>query len=119
MKNITNGIVTIQVAEHGAELSSLVLNATGREYLWQADPAFWKRHSPVLFPIVGSVWNGEYRSAGPGAASDAVPQTYKLGQHGFARDMDFTLLSDAPDADGNPQLMFVLESNEETLKKYP
>ena len=50
MKNITNGIVTIQVAEHGAELSSLVLNATGREYLWQADPAFWKRHSPVLFP---------------------------------------------------------------------
>ena len=119
MKNITNGIVTIQVAEHGAELSSLVLNSTGREYLWQADPMFWKRHSPVLFPIVGSVWDGEYRSAGPGAAADAEPKTYKLGQHGFARDMDFALLSETPDADGNPQLMFVLESNEETLKKYP
>ena len=119
MKTITNGIITIQVAEHGAELSSLVLNATGREYLWQADPAFWKRHSPVLFPIVGSVWDGEYRSAGPGSASDAAPQTYHLGQHGFARDMDFTLLSDTPDSEGNPQLMFVLESGEETLKKYP
>ena len=119
MKTITNGIITIRVAEHGAELSSLVLNATGREYLWQADPAFWKRHSPVLFPIVGSVWDGEYRSAGPGAEADVKPQTYRLGQHGFARDMDFTLLSDAPDSDGNPQLMFVLESNEETLQKYP
>ena len=119
MKTITNGIITIRVAEHGAELSSLVLNATGREYLWQADPAFWKRHSPVLFPIVGSVWDGEYRSVGPGAASDAVPQTYQLGQHGFARDMDFSLLSDAPDAEGNPQVMYVLESSVETLKKYP
>ena len=119
MKTITNGIISIQVAEHGAELSSLVLNSTGREYLWQADPMFWKRHSPVLFPIVGSVWDGEYRSAGPGAAADAEPKTYKLGQHGFARDMDFALLSETPDADGNPQLMFVLESNEETLKKYP
>lgn len=119
MKSISNGIITIRVAEHGAELSSLVLNATSREYLWQADPAFWKRHSPVLFPIVGSVWNGEYRSAVPGAAADAEPQTYKLGQHGFARDMDFKLLSDQPDAEGNPQLMFVLESNDETLLKYP
>ena len=119
MKTISNGIITIRVAEHGAELSSLVLNATGREYLWQADPTFWKRHSPVLFPIVGSVWNGEYRSAVPGAAADAEPQTYKLCQHGFARDMDFKLLSDQPDAEGNPQLMFVLESNDETLLKYP
>lgn len=119
MKTITNGIVTISVAEHGAELSSLILNATGRQYLWQADPAFWKRHSPVLFPIVGSVWDGEYRSAGPGAAADAALQTYKLGQHGFARDMDFALVSEAPDAEGNPQVFYALESDAATLQKYP
>lgn len=110
MKTITNGIITIGVAEHGAELSSLVLDASGREYLWQADPAYWKRHSPVLFPIVGSVWEGHYRSHG---------RQFDLGQHGFARDMDFQLIDDTPDEEGNPQLLYVLRSNEETLKKYP
>ena len=64
MKTVSNQELTIRVSEHGAELSSIVANATGKEYLWQADPAFWKRHSPVLFPIVGSVWNTEYRNEG-------------------------------------------------------
>ena len=54
MKTVSNQELTIRVSEHGAELSSIVANATGKEYLWQADPAFWKRHSPVLFPIVGA-----------------------------------------------------------------
>ena len=67
-------------------MSSIVANATGKEYLWQADPAFWKRHSPVLFPIVGSVWKAEYRNEGT---------VYPLSQHGFARDMDFTLIDEA------------------------
>ena len=51
MKTISNKQLTIQVSPHGAELCSIVAN--GKEYLWQANPAFWKRHSPVLFPIVG------------------------------------------------------------------
>ena len=83
MKTISNKQLTIQVSPHGAELCSIVAN--GKEYLWQADPAFWKRHSPVLFPIVGSVWENEYRNEG-------IP--YTLTQHGFARDMEFTLISE-------------------------
>ena len=62
MKTISNEQLTIQVSPHGAELCSIFAN--GKEYLWQADPAFWKRHSPVLFPIVGSVWENEYRNEG-------------------------------------------------------
>ena len=85
MKTVSNQELTIRVSEHGAELSSIVANATGKEYLWQADPAFWKRHSPVLFPIVGSVWKAEYRNEGT---------VYPLSQHGFARDMDFTLIDE-------------------------
>lgn len=108
--SLTNGIITIQVSEHGAELTSIVLNETQREYLWQADPAYWKRHSPVLFPIVGSVWEGEYRSKG---------RTYQMGQHGFARDTDFILIEEGQDETGNPQVLYALRSNEETLKKYP
>lgn len=103
MKTISNEQLTIQVSPHGAELCSIFAN--GKEYLWQADPAFWKRHSPVLFPIVGSVWENEYRNEGI---------TYTLSQHGFARDMEFTLVSEKED-----EVRYQLMSNEETLKKYP
>jgi len=103
MKTISNGQLTISVKEHGAELSSI--QCEGREYLWQADEAFWKRHSPVLFPIVGSVWNGEFRSKG---------KSYPMGQHGFARDMDFTLICST-----DTELRYALCSTAETLQRYP
>lgn len=103
MKTITNGTISISVEDHGAELISIKHN--GREYLWGAYPEFWKRHSPVLFPIVGSVWNGEYRSDG---------KTYKMGQHGLARDLDFTLVKEEED-----YVEYELKSSEATLEKYP
>ena len=103
MKKISNGILEISVDKHGAELSSIRCN--GREYLWSAYPEFWKRHSPVLFPIVGSVWNGMYTSHG---------ETFQMGQHGLARDMDFALVKEEED-----YLEYELISSEETLRKYP
>lgn len=103
MTTLSNGILTINVKTHGAELASL--RCGGREYLWQADPAFWKRHSPVLFPIVGAVWGGAFRSH---------DTTYPMGQHGFARDMDFTLVSQTAD-----EVRYELVSTPETLARYP
>lgn len=103
MERLSNEILTIEVSRHGAELCSI--KKEGREYLWQADPAFWKRHSPVLFPIVGSLWNGRYRIGG---------KEYEMSQHGFARDMDFTLVSQTSEA-----IWYRLESDEETLRRYP
>lgn len=103
MKTLSNGKLTIQVSEHGAELCSL--KACDKEYLWQADPAFWKRHSPVLFPIVGGVWENVYRLDG---------QEYHLSQHGFARDMDFTLVGQ-----DDSKVLYELNYTEETLAKYP
>lgn len=100
---LSNGIIEIEISEHGAELTSI--KKQGTEYLWQANPEYWKRHSPVLFPIVGSVWNGEYRSSG---------KTYKLGQHGFARDMDFTLVGTTANS-----ILYALESSAATKEKYP
>ncbi len=100
---LSNQKIQITVLDHGAELASLRSN--GREYLWQADAKYWKRHSPVLFPIVGAVWNGEYRSHG---------KTFKMGQHGFARDMEFQLIEKTDDS-----VLYCLESNDETLAKYP
>lgn len=103
MHILKNDVLTVEVSEHGAELHSIRKGAT--EYLWQADPKFWARHSPVLFPIVGSVWDKLYRVDG---------KVYELGQHGFARDMDFVKV------EGNDtEVFYRLESNDETLKKYP
>ena len=72
MKTLSNSELTIKVSPHGAELCSILHD--GKEYLWQADPAFWKRHSPVLFPIVGSVWENEYRHEGVSYASRFCPR---------------------------------------------
>jgi galactose mutarotase-like enzyme len=76
---MTNGWVTAVVLAKGAELSSLQ-GEDGHEFLWQAGPA-WPRHSPVLFPIVGRLSDDSYTHEG---------QTYRLPQHGFARDRRFT-----------------------------
>lgn len=103
MHTLKNDILTIRVKEHGAELASIKKGST--EYLWQADPAFWGRHSPVLFPIVGSVWDKKYRVDG---------KEFELGQHGFARDMDFTLVEKT-----DTEILYRLESDEKTLTRFP
>lgn len=100
---LSNSQLSVKVNSFGAELCSISCN--GREYLWQADPVFWKRHSPVLFPIVGSLWNGSCRVDG---------SEYNMSQHGFARDMEFEKVESSPD-----ELRFSLKSSEETLAKYP
>ena len=103
MQTLKNDILTVEINEHGAELQSIRRGPV--EYLWQGDPAYWGRRSPVLFPIVGSVWEKRYRVAG---------KEYEMGQHGFARDMDFTLVSQTED-----EVRYRLESTPETLAKYP
>lgn len=103
MQTLKNEMLTIQVSEHGAELQSI--RKCGYEYLWQGNPEYWGRRSPVLFPIVGSVWEKCFRVDG---------KVYEMGQHGFARDMDFELVSAA-----DTEVWYRLESSEKTLAAYP
>ena len=79
---IHNEFLTLTVDTHGAEAVSLK-NAAGEELLWQADPAVWKRHAPILFPWTGKLPGGTFTHGG---------KTYQGGQHGFARDVEHTLL---------------------------
>ena len=102
-KTLTNDVLSITIDSHGAELSSICKKGT--EYLWQADPTYWGRHSPVLFPIVGRVWDNIYRAGG---------KEYSLPQHGFARDMEFTFISETADS-----ILYRLTDSPETLAKYP
>lgn len=100
---LTNDTLTIEIAAHGAEMTSLRKGET--EYLWNGDPAYWKRQAPVLFPIVGKVFDNHCSIDG---------QRYELSQHGFARDMDFSLLSHS-----RTEALFSLRWNESTLRMYP
>jgi len=73
------------IARKGAEIVQLG-DHRGREVLWQGvEP--WPRHAPNLFPIVGMVTNDTLRHAG---------KAYRVTQHGFARDHDFTWLEATP-----------------------
>lgn len=105
MIELANDQLILHIQEKGAEMCSLVKRDNKREYVWKGDPQYWKRHAPVLFPIVGSVWNGEYR---------IDERTYHLSQHGFARDNDFEVIETTPQ-----KAVFQLKSSEDTLKVYP
>lgn len=103
--HLNNSQIKISVDTFGAELKSLKKVATDTEYMWDAGPEYWKRTSPVLFPIVGSLNNGSYRYDG---------KEYPMSQHGFARDMEFALRQQTEE-----ELKFVLRATEETKAKYP
>ena len=103
MFTLKNAELEIEISTHGAELKRVVKNAV--DYLWNGDPAFWGRTSPVLFPIVGSVAKGKYFVDG---------EVFELPQHGFARDMDFELESHEDN-----EIWFKLLATDETRKKYP
>ena len=105
MYTLENEILKVSISDHGAEIRSIIRKDDGKELMWQADPAFWGRTSPVLFPLVGnyyqkkSIYNGK---------------TYEMGQHGFARDMDFALV-----LKDEENLAFELKSDASTMEKYP
>lgn len=105
-QTLKNNLLTVEIDTYGAELHSILNNISGQQYLWQGDATYWARRSPVLFPIVGAVWDGCYRMDG---------SEYKLGQHGFARDREFSVMENTPD----DEAWFFLESDEDTLKLYP
>ncbi|GAB3024895.1 aldose 1-epimerase family protein [Niabella terrae] len=102
---IENDFWQVRVASHGAELQNLKDPDTGLEYLWQGDPAFWAKRSPVLFPIVGALKEGGYYYEG---------RFYSMGRHGFARDREFRL--DQQEADF---LSLVLDADDQTRELYP
>jgi galactose mutarotase-like enzyme len=102
---ISNDKITLTVSEHGAEIVSLIRRRDNKELMWQADPKFWGRTSPVLFPLVGNYFEKESIYDG---------KTYTMGQHGFARDMDFHLVAKTED-----KLKFLVRENEMSKEKYP
>lgn len=95
--------ISATIVAQGAELVSLQ-DIRGFEFLWQAGPE-WRRHSPVLFPIVGRLKGDQLRHRG---------QTYPMTQHGFARDKPFVWAQRGPRS-----CTLVLTDDADTRTHYP
>ncbi|MFA9190731.1 aldose 1-epimerase family protein [Flavobacterium sp. FZUC8N2.13] len=102
---LSNKQITAKIKHQGAELCSLLANDTQKEYIWEGNPEYWGKHSPVLFPIVGTLKNNSFQ----------IDNTsYQLARHGFARDMNFELIDKTENS-----VTFSIQSSVETLKIYP
>ena len=102
---LENAVFTAEIESFGAELKSLVKKEGNTEYMWEADPAFWGKTSPILFPFIGKLEGGKYQYSG---------KEYVMDKHGFARDMDFAVTKQESD-----RVILTMKSNENTLQKYP
>lgn len=102
---LENEHLKISLASKGAEMQSLVSKKDNINYLWDGNPDYWGKFSPVLFPIVGGLKHHIYHYKG---------KTYQLPRHGFARDMEFSVAQHTA-----TEVVFELKPTAETLKVYP
>lgn len=105
MLYLENEQIKVGVHPKGAELQSLFHKGQQLEYMWSGDPAFWGKHSPLLFPIVGTLKANTYYYQ---------DKPYTLTRHGFARDREFVV--EARDAGS---ITLLLQSDAETRQNFP
>jgi len=101
---IASDMLTARINPTGAELWSLA-DAQGRQYMTDADPAFWTGHAPILFPVIGSLAHDHLRVDGV---------EYPLARHGFARKSRFDAVETGPG-----QVRFGLRDSPATRAHYP
>jgi len=105
MVTLENEALYAEINTKGAELCRLMLKGENIDFIWNGQPEFWAKNSPVLFPIVGTLVNNQYEFEG---------KTYSLPRHGFARDKTFTLEDRT-----NSSATFSLQWTDETFSYYP
>lgn len=101
---LKNSSITAIIDSVGAQLISLK-DSKGTEYIWQRDPRFWNKCSPLLFPIVGNLRNNKTILEG---------EVWEISKHGFCRDMDFSVTEQ-----GAHRAVFEIRDSDETKKFYP
>lgn len=101
---IANAYLSAAIDPFGAELVSL-RDATGAELMTDADPAFWPKHAPILFPVIGMTAGGTIRVDGI---------DHPITKHGFARDLPFDVIEQ-----GDDHVVFALADNEQTRAAWP
>lgn len=102
---LENELLHLQVTTAGAQVCSVIRKCDQVEHIWQADPDVWGYHSPILFPYTGKLTDGVLTAKGG---------TYAGNQHGFARNMEHTLVQQ-----DDHQIILELTDSPETMKCWP
>lgn len=102
---IENQRLNISVSDDGAELKHIIYKPQQCELMWQPDEKIWSGQSPILFPIIGRLWQDKYAVG---------QQEFILPKHGFARKSRFEVAEASRD-----RLCFTLKSSESTKQQYP
>ena len=103
---LENEYLKVTVTDWGAQVKSVIRKSDNTEHIWQADPAVWGYHAPILFPYCGRLKDGKL---------EANDQVYtSSAQHGFARTATHTLVS----ADEH-KIVLELRESPETLAVFP
>ena len=102
---LENEQLKVEIDSFGAEIKSVQRKSDAREYMWCGDKNTGAGRHRYCSRLSVCQKDKEYRYEG---------KTYSMGQHGFARDMEFTL-----EKQGKDEIWFVLHETEETLAKYP
>ena len=105
IRTLENDQLRVQINDLGAELTEIYDKTNDRQVLWNADPSYWNRHAPVLFPNVGRYYENKCLING---------NTYHCGQHGFARDMEFTCTESS-----QTSVTHLVTSSDSTRETYP
>ena len=115
LHTLRNKYLCAKISTLGAEVQSLQDIATGQEYCWQGDPAFWGGRAPILFPIVGGMWDGQCR---------INQRTYSIPKHGFVRNRNWSIVPAAtpPPAELGEEsetLTLAVENTPDELEMFP
>ena len=91
---LENQRLCVEISEMGAEITRIYDKKNDAELLWEGNPTYWKRRSPILFPNVGKTYRNTVLINGT---------QYPTAQHGFARDSKFKCICEK----GIPSLFFL------------
>lgn len=102
---IENEYMKVSVDVIGAELKSVLRKDGNIEHLWQGDEKYWTSRSPILFPIVGRLFEGRYSLNG---------KEYEMNPHGLLRKSKFALVDKTC-----KKMTFAYSANDDTFARYP
>ena len=103
---LENELLKVTVTTAGAQVKSVVHKADGAEHIWQADPAVWGYHAPILFPYTGKLVGGVLTAKGKDYDGSR--------QHGFARNLEHS-----PVYSDENTVVLELTDSPETLALWP
>lgn len=89
----------------GAEIKSVWDKQLGLEHMWSADPAYWAKTAPFLFPFIGKLEKEQFTYEG---------RIYPADKHGFGQRVEYSVTEQKADS-----IRFQICDTDVTREKYP